>query len=182
MDKLITRQGYQRLTEELKQLWRIERPQVTQKVTWAAGLGDRSENADYQYNKQLLRKIDRRIHYLSRRLEQLNIVDPSPQQYGKVYFGAYVTLERLDGYQVNIHIVGVDEIFQHDNDCDESQDQSQSLLDVSHVQHVSIRSPIARALLGKCVGDEVKVTTPKATHEWLIIDINYHPELSVPLS
>ncbi|MDO4223505.1 MAG: transcription elongation factor GreB, partial [Acinetobacter sp.] len=75
---LITRQGHDRLADELQDLWRNQRPEITQKVTWAASLGDRSENADYQYNKQMLRKIDRRVRYLGKRLEVVRIVDYSP--------------------------------------------------------------------------------------------------------
>lgn len=86
--RLITREGYNKLKQEVNYLWRQQRPEVTKKVTWAASLGDRSENADYQYNKKRLREIDRRLHYLSRALEQLKIVDYAPQQEGKVFFGA----------------------------------------------------------------------------------------------
>jgi transcription elongation factor GreB len=78
-------------------LWRQERPEVTKKVTWAASLGDRSENADYQYNKKRLREIDRRVRYLTKCLENLKIVDYSPQQEGKVFFGAWVEIENDDG-------------------------------------------------------------------------------------
>ena len=81
---LITREGYEKLKKEMDTLWREERPEVTKKVTWAASLGDRSENADYQYNKKRLREIDRRVRYLTKCLEQLKIVDYSPQQEGKV--------------------------------------------------------------------------------------------------
>lgn len=84
---LITREGYEKLKQEMDYLWRQERPEVTKKVTWAASLGDRSENADYQYNKKRLREIDRRVRYLTKCLEQLKIVDYSPQQEGKVFFG-----------------------------------------------------------------------------------------------
>lgn len=83
--KLITRRGYQQLQRELDHLWRTERPEVTKKVAWAASLGDRSENADYQYNKKRLREIDRRVRYLRKRLEDLQVVDYSPQQEGKVF-------------------------------------------------------------------------------------------------
>lgn len=82
---LITREGYEKLKKEMDYLWREERPEVTKKVTWAASLGDRSENADYQYNKKRLREIDRRVRYLTKCLENLKIVDYSPQQEGKVF-------------------------------------------------------------------------------------------------
>ncbi len=94
---LVTREGYEKLKQELNYLWREERPEVTKKVTWAASLGDRSENADYQYNKKRLREIDRRVRYLTKCLENLKIVDYSPQQEGKVFFGAWVEIENDDG-------------------------------------------------------------------------------------
>ena len=81
---LITRAGHDKLVAELKQLWHEERPEITKKVNWAASLGDRSENADYQYNKQLLRKIDRRVRYLGKSLEDLRIIDFSEEQAGKI--------------------------------------------------------------------------------------------------
>jgi transcription elongation factor GreB len=93
--QLITREGYDKLKQELDFLWREDRPEVTKKVTWAASLGDRSENADYQYNKKRLREIDRRVRYLTKCLEQLRIVEYSPQQDGKVFFGAWVDLNRF---------------------------------------------------------------------------------------
>ena len=98
---LITRSGHDLLVAELQHLWHEERPEITKKVNWAASLGDRSENADYQYNKQLLRKIDRRVRYLGKRLEELRIIDYSPEQNGKVYFGAWVDIENdeSDNYQ-----------------------------------------------------------------------------------
>ena len=108
---LITREGFDALKAELDQLWRIERPDVTQKVTWAASLGDRSENADYQYNKKRLREIDRRVRYLRKCLEDLKIVDYSAVQEGKVYFGAWVEIENDDGDKKRFRIVGYDEIF-----------------------------------------------------------------------
>lgn len=127
---LITRQGYQTLREELDYLWRTERPEITKKVTWAASLGDRSENADYQYNKQKLRQIDRRVRYLRKALERLKVVDYAPEQEGKIFFGAFVTLEDDDGKTLSFQIVGYDEIFQRKD-------------------AISIDSPMARACLKK---------------------------------
>lgn len=112
------------------------------KVNWAASLGDRSENADYKYNKQILRKIDRRVRYLGKRLEELKIIDFSPEQTGKVYFGAWVEIENEQGELKTLRVVGVDEIYDH------------------HPQHISIDSPMARALLGKQVNEEIEVVTP----------------------
>ncbi|MDC5120360.1 transcription elongation factor GreB [Acinetobacter baumannii] len=152
---LITRSGHDKLVAELKQLWHEERPEITKKVNWAASLGDRSENADYQYNKQLLRKIDRRVRYLGKRLEELKIVDYSPEQEGKVYFGAWVDIENEEGEQKTLRIVGVDEIYDH------------------HPQHISIESPMARALLSKEVDDEVEVHTHLGKKLWYINAIRY---------
>ena len=94
---LITRKGYLKLKQELDFLWREERPEITRKVTWAASLGDRSENADYQYNKKKLREIDRRVRYLRKCLENLKVVDYDSQQEGKVFFGAWVEIENEAG-------------------------------------------------------------------------------------
>lgn len=152
---LITRSGHDKLVAELQHLWREERPEITKKVNWAASLGDRSENADYQYNKQILRKIDRRVRYLGKRLEELRIIDFSPEQEGKVYFGAWVEIENDDGEVKTLRIVGVDEIYDH------------------HPQHISIDSPMARALLGKQVDDEVEVVTPSGKKSWYVKAIHY---------
>ncbi|MDD2944234.1 MAG: transcription elongation factor GreB [Acinetobacter sp.] len=158
---LITRAGHDKLVAELQYLWHEERPEITRKVNWAASLGDRSENADYQYNKQILRKIDRRVRYLGKRLEELKIIDFSPEQEGKVYFGVWVDIENEDGEQKTLRIVGVDEIYDH------------------HPQHISIDSPMARALLGKQVDDEVKVLTPSGEKLWYVNEIRYEkPENS----
>lgn len=152
---LITRQGHDRLVEELQDLWRNQRPEITQKVSWAASLGDRSENADYQYNKQLLRKIDRRVRYLGKRLEEVRIVDYSPEQEGKVYFGAWVDIENEQGECKTIRIVGVDEIYGY------------------HPDYISIESPMAKALLGKQIDDEAEVHTPLGKVIWYINKISY---------
>ena len=158
---LITRSGHDKLVAELKHLWHEERPEITKKVNWAASLGDRSENAEYQYNKQLLRKIDRRVRYLGKRLEELRIVDFAPEQEGKVYFGAWVEIENEQGEQKTLRIVGVDEIYDH------------------HPQHISIDSPMARALLSKQVDDEVEVQTPLGKKSWFINSIRYEkPEIA----
>ena len=128
------------MSEELDQLWRVERPATTKIVSWAASLGDRSENADYQYNKKKLREIDRRVRYLNKCLEYLKVVYYSPQQDGRVFFGAWVEIENEVGESKRFRIVGYDEIFAVKN-------------------FISIDSPMARALLKKQVGDEVVVET-----------------------
>ncbi|PHZ59499.1 transcription elongation factor GreB [Photobacterium leiognathi] len=151
---LVTREGYNKLKQELDFLWREERPEVTKKVTWAASLGDRSENADYQYNKKRLREIDRRVRFLRKRLDVLKVIDYSPQQDDKVFFGAWVEIENDDGDQKTFRIVGPDEIYGRND-------------------YISIDSPMARALLSKEVDDDIVVTTPLGKKEWFINDIRY---------
>ncbi|OZB04639.1 MAG: transcription elongation factor GreB [Idiomarina sp. 34-48-12] len=151
---LISRSGYLQLQQELDHLWRVERRETTEKVAWAASLGDRSENADYKYNKQKLRQIDKRIRFLRKRLEQLKIVDYSPQQDGKVFFGATVTVEDDYGQQRNFTVAGPDEIYQRD--------------DV-----ISIDAPMARAALGKQLDDEFTVVTPTGPKLWIVTKIDY---------
>lgn len=137
----ITRAGWKALDQELKYLWREERPKVTQAVSDAAALGDRSENAEYIYGKRRLREIDRRVRFLSKRLEVLQIVDYHPSQEGKVFFGAWVELENEEGEIHQYRLVG----------CDEFDPAK---------QWISIDSPVARALIGKEVDDEIQVITP----------------------
>ncbi|QPG05596.1 transcription elongation factor GreB [Salinimonas marina] len=151
---LVTRKGYLKLREEMDYLWRQERPEVTRKVTWAASLGDRSENADYQYNKKRLREIDRRVRYLRKCLEYLKVVDYNPEQEGKVFFGAWVTIENEQDKTLTLRIVGYDEIFGRND-------------------YISVDSPMARALIGKAEDDEVIVTTEAGTFEWWITRIWY---------
>jgi|TARA_R110002072_G_scaffold85422_1_gene193593 transcription elongation factor GreB len=152
--KLITREGHAALKQEVDYLWREKRPEVTRNVTWAASLGDRSENADYHYNKKLLREIDRRVRYIRKRLEDIQIVDYSPQQDGKVFFGAWVEIENEASDKKRFRIVGGDEIFDK-TDC------------------ISIDSPMAKALLKKEVDDEVMVMTPSGKAFWFITSIEY---------
>jgi len=152
---LISREGYQRLKLELDELWRVERPEVTKKVSWAASLGDRSENADYQYNKKRLREIDRRVRYLTKRIESVKIVDYSPEQEGLVFFGAWVEIENDDGETKRFRIVGGDEIYFGIKD------------------YISIDSPMARALLKKSIDDEVLVNTPQGQALWYVVAIDY---------
>lgn len=151
---LITRQGYDDLKKELDELWRVERPEVTKKVSWAASLGDRSENADYQYNKKRLREIDRRVRYLRKCLENLKVVDYRPEQEDKVFFGAWVEVENDEGKTLKFRIVGYDEIF-------------------NRKDYISIDSPMARALLKKEVDDEAVVVTEVGTTTWYINSISY---------
>ena len=152
--KLLTAEGYQRLQNELNDLVRTERPEITKIVSWAASLGDRSENADYHYNKRKLREIDRRIRFLTKLFEVAQKVEYSSQQDGKAYFGAWVKLENNDAETVRFRIVGDEEIF-HSKD------------------YISLQSPMAKACLGKSVDDEVKVQTPSGIKEWYILSIEY---------
>lgn len=150
----ITRSGWQMLDQELKFLWKEERPKVTQSVSDAAALGDRSENAEYIYGKRRLREIDRRVRFLSKRLEVLQIVDYHPQQEGKVFFGAWVELENEAGEIAEYRIVGCDEFDPAKN-------------------WISIDSPVARALIGKQEDDEITVQTPTGKVMWFINRIWY---------
>ncbi|NHH99435.1 MULTISPECIES: transcription elongation factor GreB [Oceanimonas] len=153
---LITRAGWHKLDDELKHLWKVERPAVTQSVSEAAALGDRSENAEYIYGKKRLREIDRRVRYLMKRLEAVKIIDYDPRQDGKVFFGAWVELENEAGEIARYRIVGPDEIDTKNN-------------------HITIDSPMARALIGKQVDDEVQVRTPSGMKEWYVNHIRYTP-------
>lgn len=151
---LITREGLEKLKAELDHLWRVERPDTTQKVAWAASLGDRSENADYHYNKKRLREIDRRLLYLRKCIDDLKVVDYSPFQEGKVMFGAWVEIENDKGQQIRFRIVGSEEIINTKN-------------------HISMDSPMAQALINKEVGDEATVKTGAGTFVWRVKKIEY---------
>lgn len=151
---LITPEGEARLRAELHELWHVRRPQVTQSVSEAAAQGDRSENAEYTYGKKMLREIDGRVRFLTKRLEQLKTVSAVPSDAGKVYFGAWVSLEDEEGLAARYRIVGPDEL-----------DLKQGL--------ISIDSPLARALIGKALDAEVVVQTPTGPHHWFIMAIDY---------
>ncbi len=151
----ITREGYDQLHKELDYLWNVKRPEITQKVSWAASLGDRSENADYHYNKRLLGQIDRRIRYLRHCMNDLQVITFNKQQEGKVFFGAYVEIEADDdGTLMQLRIVGGDEIFGRSN-------------------YISVDSPMSKALLGKQEGDDATVHTPKGNRIWYVNKIAY---------
>jgi transcription elongation factor GreB len=152
----ITPQGARKLRDELNFLWREKRPEVTQKVSAAAALGDRSENADYIYGKRMLREIDRRIRYLTKRLDNLEIVDRKPPDRDKVFFGAWVRLEDEAGEVTDVRIVGADEF-----------DPSRGW--------ISLLSPMAKSLLGKRKGDAALVRRPKGNMEVHIADVSYEP-------
>lgn len=150
----LTREGYEKLRAELDSLWRVERPEVTKIVTWAASLGDRSENADYQYNKRKLREIDRRVRHLRKILEESKIVDYSPQQEGRVFFGAWVELEDDEDNCLKFRIVGAEEIYGRND-------------------YISTDSPMARACLKKQLDDEVVINLPNGKKTWYIKNLFY---------
>ncbi len=154
MPRYITPDGYRRLADELDRLWKVERPRVTRQVADAAALGDRSENAEYIYGKKRLREIDHRVHFLSKRLEELEVVREAPERDDRVYFGAWVALEGEDGESLEFRIVGADEF-----------DPAQ--------RFISMESPMARAVLGKQVGDKVVVVRPKGTGAFTVLRIWY---------
>lgn len=165
----MTPEGHAALGAELRRLWSEERPKVVEVVAWAAGLGDRSENADYQYGKRRLREIDRRVRFLRKRLERVQVVDPAAQaRRDQVFFGATVTYARSpppvprggahpaapEGEEVTVTIVGVDE-------ADTARGR------------ISWVAPVARALLKARVGDLVRLRTPQGVEEIEVLDIRY---------
>ena len=152
--KYITPAGAARLRAQLDQLWRVERPQVTQAVQAAAAQGDRSENAEYTYGKRRLREIDRRVRHLRARLDGMVIVANPPADRSRVYFGARVTLETAAGTQHHYRIVGPDEF-------DAAPD------------YISMDAPLARALLGRRLDDEVTVDLASGHVTYTIVAIGY---------
>lgn len=152
---LITRTGHDRLKAELDDLWRVQRPEVVRALAAAAAEGDRSENAEYTYRKKQLGGIDRRVRYLSKRLEVLRVVDAAPSDREAVFFGAVVTLERIsDGAELVYRIVGPDETD-------------------APLGHISIDSPLARALLKKRADDELQIELPTGPTAFVIVDVQY---------
>jgi transcription elongation factor GreB len=137
----ITPAGFKRLQEEFRQLFHDERPKLVETVAWAAGNGDRSENGDYIYGKRRLREIDKRLKFLRDRIESARVVDPKEIKSDKVVFGATVTIEDEDGNEKTYSIVGEDEIEPGKN-------------------KISWKSPMAKALLGKKLGDEIEIQRP----------------------
>jgi transcription elongation factor GreB len=149
----MTPAGHARLVAERRKLWNEERPEVVRVVEWAAGNGDRSENGDYIYGKRRLREIDRRLRFLDKRLEIAEVVDPTAQKNReRVFFGATVTYARADDSEVAVTIVGIDE---------------------TETGRISWISPVARALMGKSVGDSAKVPTPVGAEIIEIVAIEY---------
>src|SRR5262244_1421079 len=151
----VTPSGHAALQAELRQLRQDERPKLVETVSWAASNGDRSENADYIYGKKRLREIDRRVRYLTKRLESAVVVDPKQQQaLRQVFFGATVTYARVDGSEHTVTLVGVDEA------------------DLSKGK-ISWLSPVAQALMKARVGDSVQLRTPSGVEDIEIVAIRY---------
>ncbi|WP_029939800.1 transcription elongation factor GreB [Thiomicrospira sp. S5] len=137
----ITQDGFYRLSEELGHLWKVKRPEIVRAISTAAAEGDRSENAEYIYRKKELRETDRKIRYLERHLKDIQVVRDKPRQRDKVFFGASVLLEDEMGEQVRYRIVGGLEVRLEENE-------------------ISVASPMAKALLGKVLDDDVVVSLP----------------------
>ena len=152
--KYITKEGEESLKEELNHLWRIERPQVTQSVSEAAALGDRSENAEYIYGKKRLREIDRRVRYLTKRLEEVQIVSQPPKDRAKIYFGAIVKLTNDQGNIASYRLVGPDEIQPKKG-------------------FISVDSPVGKALLGKQKGDEIIIDSNAGQKNYFVLKVTY---------
>ena len=152
--KYITAEGEKAMKAELHQLWKVERPVITQSVSEAAAQGDRSENAEYIYGKKRLREIDSRVRYLSKRLEEMTVVSKPPTNQNKIYFGAVVTLEDQDANAHKYKIVGPDEL-----------DPQKG--------HISIDAPLGRALLGKEVGSEIEIDSPQGNEVYYVLGIEY---------
>jgi len=151
----MTPAGYARLDAEFNQLWKIERPKLVETISWAASNGDRSENGDYIYGKKRLREVDRRIRFLSKRLEHAEVVDPSSREpTDQVFFGATVTVADADGSESTYALVGIDEA-----------DAGRG--------HLAWTSPMARALLHAREGDTVSVQTPGGRRELEIVEVQY---------
>ena len=153
--KYITAEGEKTLKQELNTLWKEERPKVPQSVSAAAAQGDRSENADYIYGKKRLREIDRRVRYLSKRLEEITVVNSVPDNLDKIYFGATVTLEDESSKSASYRLVGPDEIDPHRG-------------------YISIDSPMGQNLLGKAIDSEIEISSPSGEKKYVVLAIAYH--------
>jgi transcription elongation factor GreB len=152
---LITREGHTRLKHELDELWRRRRPEVVKALAAAAAEGDRSENAEYTYRKKQLAEIDRRVRYLSKRLPLLRVVESQPSDPQSVFFGAWVEVENAaDGHSARYRIVGPDETD-------------------ARLGHISIDSPLARAMLKRRLDDEFDAVLPSGPARFAIVDVRY---------
>ena len=152
----ITPVGYAKLKKEFLYLLNVERPELVKTVAWAASNGDRSENADYKYGKRRLREIDRRLRFLTKRMDYAEIIDPAGRDSDQVFFGATVSVEDQSGQQHTYSIVGMDEV------------------DLARGR-VSWISPIARALMKAREGDTVRFEAPGGTQQLEILEVRYEP-------
>jgi transcription elongation factor GreB len=154
--RYITPEGFRRLAAEHERIWTELRPRIVAEVEAAAALGDRSENAEYQYGKRKLRELDRRLRFLSVKMDSLTVVDPKPHPGGRAYFGAWVTVEDAGGEERTVRLVGPDEF-----------DVPRGL--------VSVDAPLGRALLGKREGDVARVQRPDGEVEVTVVVVAWAP-------
>ncbi len=152
--RYITPEGFRRLAAEHERIWSVERPRVVAEVEAAAALGDRSENAEYVYGKRKLRELDRRLRFLSLRMDALTVIEPAPHPAGRAYFGAWVTVEHDDGAARTYRLVGPDEL-------------------EPSAGRISVDSPLGRALLGKRPGDVVVVQRPAGPAELEVVQVTW---------
>ena len=152
--RYITPEGFRRIAAEHQRIWTLERPRIVAEVEAAAALGDRSENAEYIYGKKKLRELDRRLRFLSERMDALTVVDPRPHAEGRAFFGAWVTVEHEDGAERTYRLVGPDE-----------PDAARG--------YVSVDAPLGRALLGKREGDTVAVLRPAGAVDVTILAVRW---------
>jgi transcription elongation factor GreB len=152
--RYITPEGFRRLAEEHWDIWTVQRPKIVREVEAAAAMGDRSENAEYIYGKRKLRELDRRLRFLSEKMDSLSVVEPKPNRSGRAFFGAWVTVEQEDGEDRTYRLVGADEF------------------DVARGR-LSVDSPLGRALLGKREGDVVIVQRPAGPAEVTIAQVSW---------
>ena len=152
--RYITPEGFRRLAAEHERIWSVDRPRIVAEVEAAAALGDRSENAEYVYGKRKLRELDRRLRFLSERMDALTVVEPRAHPSGRAFFGAWVTVEQEDGEARTYRLVGPDEF-----------DVPRGL--------ISVEAPLGRALLGRGRGETVLVRRPAGTTELTVIEIRW---------
>ena len=155
--RYITPEGFHRLAVEHDRIWSVDRPRIVAEVEAAAALGDRSENAEYIYGKRKLRELDRRLRFLSERLDELTVLEPLPDPRGRAYFGAWVTVEDSDGQERRFRLVGPDEF-----------DVAAGL--------ISVDAPLGRALLGRREGDAVMVERPAGKAELTVLRVGWSRE------
>ncbi len=154
--RYITPEGFRRIAQEHERIWSVERPRIVAEVEAAAALGDRSENAEYIYGKRKLRELDRRLRFLSERMDALTVVEPAARPDGRAFFGAWVTVEHEDGEERTDRLVGPDE-----------SDAARGL--------VSVDAPLGRALLGRREGDVAVVQRPAGAAELTVVEIQWSP-------